>query len=140
MIDIVHKLGHCTSYNAVCEIKTAEAECALEEENRSNILKLRPSIKETVFTYFWVDNFDIKVEIMEVGGSINTTHLMTYQKDQNHATNTMTIIVPRRKSCKLFYENIHMEIENQTYCQEKLPLFNKLHFIWVYTRRTIMIR
>ena len=28
-----------------------------------------------------------------------------------------------------------IKIGNQTYCQEKLLLFNKLHFIWVYTRK-----
>lgn len=50
-----------------------KAKCVLEVSKRSNILKQTPSIKETVFTYFWVDNFDIKVEIMEGGGSINTT-------------------------------------------------------------------
>ena len=105
LVGIVQKLGHCTSYNTVCEIETAQVKFVLEAAKRSNILKLRPLIKETVFTYFWVDNFDIKIERMEGGGSINTTHLMAFQKDQNHATNTMTITVPRRKSRKLFYEN-----------------------------------
>ena len=55
---------------------------------------------------------------------------MAFQKDQNHAGNTMTISVPRRKSHKLFYEYMHIEpipidvkkepekikIRNQTYC------------------------
>ena len=67
---------------------------------------------------------------MESGGFINTTQLMAFQKDQNHAGNTMTISVPRRKSHKLFYEYMHIEpilidvkkepekikIRNQTYC------------------------
>ena len=28
-----------------------------------------------------------------------------------------------------------IRIGNQTYCQEKLSLLNKLHFIWIYTRK-----
>ena len=65
--------------------------------------------------------------------SINAKHLMTFKEDQTHATNTMTIAVPRKKCRKLFYENIHIEmmpvdvkkepekikIGNQTYYQEK---------------------
>ena len=82
VIDIVHKLGHCTSYNTVCEIETAQAECALEAVKRSNVLKLKPSAdKEAVFTHFSVDNFDLKIERMAGGGSINTTHLMAFQED-----------------------------------------------------------
>ena len=74
---------------------------------------------------------------------------MEFQEDQNHATNTMIITVRRRKSRKWFYENIHIEMMpvdvnkkwekinngNQTYCQEKLRLFHKLHFIPVYTQK-----
>ena len=147
VIDIVHKLGHCTYYNTVCKIETAQAECDLEAVKRSNKLRLRPSIKETVFTCLWVDNFDIKVKRMEGRGSINITHLMAFQEDQNHAANTMTITVPSKKSRKLFYENIHIEmmpidakkepeeikIGSKAYYQENLPLFNKLHLIWAYT-------
>ena len=36
VIDIVHKLGHCISYNATCEIETAQAECALQAINQTN--------------------------------------------------------------------------------------------------------
>ena len=28
VIGIAHKLGHCTSYNTVCEIETVQVECA----------------------------------------------------------------------------------------------------------------
>ena len=77
VIDIAHKLGHCTSYNTVCEIETAA--------KRSNILPLQPASPNiTVLTHFWVDNFDVKVVRMGGGGSIDTTHLMAFQEDQNH--------------------------------------------------------
>ena len=150
VIDIVHKLGHCTSYNTVCEIETAQAECALEAAKKSNILKLKPSsTKETVFTHFWVDNFDLKVERMGGGGSINTTHLMAFQEDQSHEINTNTITLPRRKSRKLFLEDINIEtkpvdvkrqpenikVGSLSHCQEKELMFNKVHFVWVYARK-----
>ena len=61
----------------------------------------------------------------------------------------MTIAVLRRKSRNLFYKNRHIEmmpvdakketekikIRNQTYFQEKLLLFNKLLFNWVYIQK-----
>ena len=62
-IDILHKLGHCISYNTACEIETALAECALEASKSNNILALKPILPDqTFFTHFWVDNFDIKVD------------------------------------------------------------------------------
>lgn len=42
VVDIVHRLGHCLSYNTTCEIKTAVAECVLEEANKTDILPLKP--------------------------------------------------------------------------------------------------
>ena len=150
VIDIVHKLGHCIPYNTVCEIETAQAECALEAAKQSSILKLKPaSSAETVFTYYWVDNFDVKVERMGGGGSINTTHLMAFQEDQNHEKNVSTISVPRKKSRKLFYEDINIERKqidvnkgpenikesNVEYSREKEVLFNKMHFVWAYARK-----
>ena len=67
IIDILHTLGHCISYNTVCETETAQTECALEASKSNNILALKPILPdETVFTHFWVDNFDIKVD--RIGG------------------------------------------------------------------------
>ena len=42
VIDIVYKLGHCNSYNTVCEIETAQAECALIAAKRTSIIELTP--------------------------------------------------------------------------------------------------
>ena len=88
VIHIVHNLGHWIQYNTVCEIETTQVECALDAAKQSNILKLKPaSSAETVFTYYWLDDFDVKVERMGSGGSINTTHLTAFQEDQNHEKN-----------------------------------------------------
>ena len=100
-------------------------------------------------THFWVDNFDLKVERMGGGGSINTTHLMAFQEDQSHEINTNTITVPRKKSRKLFLEDINIEtkpvdvkrqpenikVGSLSHCQEKELMFNKVHFVWVYARK-----
>ena len=40
VIDALHKLGHCMSYNTVCEIETAQTECALEASKSNNIFAL----------------------------------------------------------------------------------------------------
>ena len=36
--------------------------------------------EEIIPTYFWVDNFDIKVERLCGSGIVNTTHLMAFQE------------------------------------------------------------
>ena len=120
---------------------------SLEAAKQSSMLKLKPaSSAETVFTYYWVDNFDVKIERMEGRGSINTTHLTAFQEDQNHEKNVNTISVPTKKSRKLFYEDINIERKqidvnkgtenikesNVEYSREKEVLFNKMHFVWAY--------
>ena len=79
VIDLVQKFGHCMNY----------------------------SPEYTVFTHFWVDNFDVDRRIG--GGSIHTTHLVSFQEmsigcvKSNHQ-----ISLQRRKSRKLFLEDINI--------------------------------
>ena len=46
VIDILHRLGHCISYNTVCEIETAQAECALKASKSNNLLALKPILPD----------------------------------------------------------------------------------------------
>ena len=61
-IYILHKMGHCMSYNKTWEIETAMAESTLVQTKQSNILPLLPIGQEIILTYCWADNFDQKVE------------------------------------------------------------------------------
>ena len=151
VINILHKLGHCISYNTVCEIETAQAECALEAPKSNNILALKPILPDqTVFTHFWVDNFDIKVDRIGGGGSINTTYLMAFQEHQSHSQpNINTITVPRKKSRVLFDEDVSVEVKpvnvykkpkkiqsrNATCNVEKKDYFKNLYAMWIYIRK-----
>ena len=151
VINILHKLGHCISYNTVCEIETAQAECALEAPKSNNILALKPILlDQTVFTHFWVDNFDIKVDRIGGGGSINTTYLMAFQEHQSHCQpNINTITVPRKKSRVLFDEDVSVEVKpvnvykkpkkiqsrNATCNVEKKDYFKNLYAMWIYIRK-----
>ena len=152
VIDIIHKLGHSISYNTVCEIETAQAECALLASKSLNVLALQPTLPDqTVFTHFWVDNFDLKIDRIGGGGSIHTTHLMAFQEKQPHCQpKQITVTVPRMKRRVLFYEDVTMEPKrvdvyqepgsitssiNVSYSQEKEVLFNNLYAIWLYIRK-----
>ena len=76
IIDIVHKLGHCISYNLMKDIETAQANYSLSLSKKGDILPVHPSSKSYVVpTFFWVDNFDTVVE--RVGGG-NVTHLVVF--------------------------------------------------------------
>ena len=81
-VEIMNKLGHSISYPKVCDIETSLAEHVIEKSEDFNVLPLLPSDDEQIIpTWFWVDNFDVKVEKqMGESGSVNTTHLMAFQE------------------------------------------------------------
>ena len=108
VIEIIHKLGHCMSYNLTSEIETAQKKSSLLAATHTTLLPLGPATpSNTVFTHFWADNIDMNIERMVGGGSINITHLMAFQEWSHGATaNTEGIIIPKKKSCKLFYETL----------------------------------
>jgi len=116
----------------------------LEAAKAVDILPIKPTFPEqTVFTHFWVDNFDLKVDRIGGGGSINTTHLMAFQEKQlDFIPEISTIRVKRRKTRVLFYEavDVYKNPEKTTssiyaYNQERETDFNKLHVIWLYIRK-----
>ena len=108
VIEIIHKLGHCMSYNLTSETETAQKKSSLLAATQTTLLPLGPATpSNTVFTHFWADNIDMNIERMVGGGSINITHLMAFQEWSHGATaNTEGIIIPKKKSCKLFYETL----------------------------------
>ena len=92
-VQIMNKLGHSIGYNKVCEIETSLAELAIHKSEEFNVLPLLPSGEEEIVpTFYWVDNFDVKVE-KQIGrsGSVNTTHLMAFQEVPNAAEANITI-------------------------------------------------
>jgi len=110
IVDIVNGFGHCIPYKLVCEIEAGQADIALQSLNKTSILPLKPAGPDaSVFTHFWVDNFDVKVEKTTGGGSINTTHLMAFQeKSSESCINELSITIPRKKVRKLFYEDTNI--------------------------------
>ena len=80
-VQIMNKLGHSIGYNKVCEIETSLVELVIHKSEEFNVLPLLPRGEgEIIPTFYWVDNFDVKVE-KQIGGSgsVNTTHLMAFQ-------------------------------------------------------------
>lgn len=60
IIQILHKMRHCISYNKTCDIETRMAETTLAQTKQSNILPFLPIGEETVLIYFWDNIFDQK--------------------------------------------------------------------------------
>ena len=97
-----------------------------------------------------MDNFDVKVDRIGGGGSINTTHLVAFQEHQAHSQpNINTITVPRKKSRVLFYEDVSVEVKTMnvykksekiksryaTRNDEKKNYFKNLYAVWIYIRK-----
>ena len=150
VIDIIDKLGHCMSYNLTSKIETTQAESSLLAPTQTALLPLVPATpSNTVFTHFWADKFDLNIERMVGGGSINTTHLMAFQEWSHGATtNTEGIIIPK-KSRKLFYEGIAIQAKPIDKIREPTAvsadsmrqvtqinvadkLFNSYFFLWTF--------
>ena len=91
MVEILHKLGNCLSYNLTCEIETAQANVALISQNDNSILQLLPH-DSCVLTYFSVDNFDKLVESMQGGGGVHPIHLVAFQEESTSAMNNLESI------------------------------------------------
>ena len=88
-----NKLGHSIGYNKVCEIETSLAKLVIHKSEEFKVLPLLPSGEEKIVpTFYWVDNFDVKVK-KQIGGSgsVNTTHLMAFQEIPNATEANITI-------------------------------------------------
>ena len=140
------------NYGKMCEIKTGLAEVAVKSSHELNILPVLPSESEIIPTYFWVDNFDTKIERLGESGAINTTHLMAFQEPtltaQIKSPSLSLEISGKRKFSfvaegKLYPTNKintnaeppkFQEISNSFGNHYDFPL-NKLYFIWLYLRK-----
>ena len=83
-VQIMSKLGDSISYNKVCETETSLAELTIHKSEEFNVLLILPDGEKVVLMYFWIDNFDVKVE-KPIGGSgaVNTRDLMAFQEVPN---------------------------------------------------------
>ena len=62
LVQIMNKLGHSISYNKVCKIENSLVELTIQKSEEFNVLPILPDGEKVVLMYFWVDNFDVKVE------------------------------------------------------------------------------
>ena len=64
------------------QIETAEAEIARQLYDEGTSLGLRPlTADDSVFTYFWADNFNKKVDSEKETNMIDSTHLIKFQEE-----------------------------------------------------------
>ena len=154
-IQIVNKLGHCISYPKTCEIETALAELSIKQSKELNILPILPVAEEIIPTYFWVDNFDIKVERLCGSGVVNTTHLMAFQEPSisvtqaNVHTPVTTLVRTGRRRLSLNQDE-KLRTTHKIDPNAEPPKFNsvmssfgtefgypinQLYFLWLFLRR-----
>ena len=108
-MEITNYLGHCISYPLTSDIETGLAQSAQLQATQSSILPVKPSSEgETVITVFCLDNFDVNVESATGGGAINTTHMVAFQEETEHASLWYTHTnVERTKSRRLKIGNVN---------------------------------
>jgi len=138
------------SYDYVCDVETAYAEAAQEKAKQGFTLPLQPIIRElSIFSHFWVDNFDVLIDKQSGGGSINTTHMVAFQyQNENASTQTIKVSVPRKQSRQLFIEDININTvpvnkkkEPPSTFADRAEItprevgFNSAYLIWIYLRK-----
>ena len=83
-IEILGRFGHSCNYDQVRLIETAQAEVAQHLRELQNALPLFPrNGTDSVLTFFWWDNFDVKKENSQ--GSLHTTHGIAYHEESNQS-------------------------------------------------------
>ena len=111
-------------------------------------MPLQPKDHQPVYTHFWVDNFDIKVDKQVGGGSINTTHLMAFQdSSQGIYVKGNTPSIERKRNRKIFLEDLNInsfsvdrkknppKIFPQSQIETYDSGFNKKFFFWIFLRK-----
>ena len=63
------------------------AQPAQFQATQSSVLPVKPSSAgETAITVFWLDNFDMNVELATGGEAINNTHMVAFQEETEHTS------------------------------------------------------
>ena len=103
VVQIANRLGHSINYNTVCEIETAQEVKSQELSTRTSVLPIVPQDdNDCVLTYFWVDNFDVKVDRLSGAGSVHTTHLAAFQETSGTSIERTNLLnLPRTRSRKM---------------------------------------
>ena len=82
MLDVVCRLSHRLYYNLTCKIETSEkAEHQWQFEKQFSSSSFPKNEDEYVITIFWVNNFDMRVDSQIGSNSINTNHMVAFQKE-----------------------------------------------------------
>ena len=78
-----------------------------------------------ILTVFWPDNFDIIVENATGGGSVHTTHLVTFQEQiKNTSLECIHVTVPKTKSLNVNEVPVAIRFND---VKKKPPQFNNQH-------------
>ena len=79
---VLSRLGHCMTYDQICEVETAQAELVQHLQSLSLPLPICPIDEESkVSTTFWWDNFDRNIETASGPGSIHNTPGAMFQEE-----------------------------------------------------------
>ena len=151
-VQITNRLGHCTSYDNVLDIETAQAQKAaiLMKNGDTSVLPLKPKYPtQIVTTWFWADNLNKNVDKETGGGAIEMTTLMAFQEESFGAIQgKQKINVPKTKSRTI---SVEFDDNKVTFCSKQEPditnfktvenassdfthEFSCKYFTWLYLR------
>ena len=107
------------------------------------LLSVTAGIEITVYTHFWVDNFDVLVDREMV-----LVMLCTHNTSDGCVSNNSQISVNGSKTRHLFFENVSIDTipvdktKKPTYVfsitvnEVDEASFNRFHFVWAYLRKS----
>ena len=96
------------------DTETAQANRSLSSSNKGDVLPAQLSSRNDVVpAFFSADNFDTIVERVGGGGSVNVAYLVAFQEiGPTNIVKTRNSTVPRRKTRRLFYEDINIDYKS----------------------------
>ena len=152
-VDILNRLGHCLTYNVTCEIETALPEKAQQLSLKDSLLPIQSAdIDSYVLMVFWVDNFDVKVEIQTGATSVNTAYMVAFQENcTDTLKQTPEINIPRSRKRKIQPFKMNPSVSAQINSKVHPPSLNEAkkedvgekeyhlillkHFLWSWFRK-----
>ena len=152
LVKILSLLGHSVPYDTVVSAETALAELSQLKAETGMSSGLQPTSNDGfVYTYFWADNFNKKVE-SEHTSMIDSTHMIKFQEDNEDALYQDIVVQKLEKSRSKFRPRVFTEItdlqvkrklnpeifksfdKNSIESETNLTVFRSLYVIWLLLR------
>ena len=101
LVELLHKAGHCLSYDQVLQVDTSLAESTLKSMDQATGAIIPPNIVANTFLHYTADNIDILDETLDGKNTFHATQMAVWQRGQKADVELQTLQPSRRHTLKV---------------------------------------